>query len=747
MTNRDNVERLFLFVLLFVVIGLFFRVVIAGKEKIPHRIPRTETRIKIDGILDDAAWQEALVLELKYEVQPGENIEPPVKTEVLLVYSHSHLYAAFRAYDPAPSSISAHIRERDNISGDDWVAISLDTFNDERRAYSFLCNPLGVQADEYASAQGGGEAWDAIWNSAGHINSEGYMVEMAIPFNSLLFQRKSNNRDQVWGIDAVRSYPRNVRHLISLFPWDRSNNCYMCQAEKLIGFAGAAPGKNIELDPTLYSVFTQEREDFPGGDFQEEEKKVDPGFTARWGFTPNLTLSATVNPDFSNVEADIPQLDINTRFAIYYPEKRPFFLEGASIFNTRFRAVHTRALADPDWGVKVTGKEGKHAIGFFSVRDHITNLLIPGSQGSRSTFMDMNTLGSVLRYRLDVGKSSTVGMLVTDREGSGYYNRMAGVDTDLKITPKDRIQLQFLGSQTRYPRDISTRYHQPEESFWGKALDVYYNHDTRSFDWYVGYTDVSEDFRADLGFMPQAGFRYFDAGLAHSWNRPRGYWFTVLNIGASGKSEKDYHGNLLSKGITFNLNYIGPVRSFFNLYTNFGKITYEGIEFDDNHVYFNGAVRPSGTFEFFFTGLLGDGIDFDNIQAGKRFQLEGTVTLRPGRHLDLILDHKFERFNVDAGRLYRANISYLRLVYYFNKRTFLRGILKYVDYKYNTDLYGFSIDPRFKHLFSQFLFSYEINPRTVLFLGYSDDYYGYHTVALTQSNRTFFVKIGYALVL
>lgn len=739
----EKIYRIFSFfvVLFFLVYGTL----LTGKT--PHRIPRVTSKVKIDGIVDEEAWEKALVMELKYEVQPGENVEPPVKTEVLLVYSNSHLYAAFRAYDPNPSSISAHIRERDNISGDDWVSLCIDTFNDERRCFGFVCNAFGVQYDEITTSEGGGEAWDAIWDSAGRINAQGYVVEMAIPFSSLLFQRKSSNQHQVWGIDAMRSYPRNVRHLISLFPWDRNNNCYMCQAEKLIGFAGATPGKNIELDPTLYSIYTQERDDFPVGDFIEKEKKLDPGLTARWGFTPNLTLSATVNPDFSNVEADIPQLDINTRFAIYYPEKRPFFLEGASIFNTRFQAVHTRALADPDWGIKITGKEGKHAIGFFSVRDHITNLLIPGSQGSRSTSMDMNTLGSVLRYRLDVGKSSTLGILATDREGEDYFNRMAGVDGDLRVTPKDRIRFQFLGSQSRYPQEISAGYQQPEENFTGTALDVFYHHDTRSFDWHVGYTDVSADFRADLGFMPQAGFRYFDAGLAHSWNRPRGYWFTVLNVGTSYMVEKDYHGNLLSRGVTFDFNYIGPVRSYFNLASHLGKRTYGGIEFDHNHVYFNGAVRPSGTFEFFFNGLMGDGIDFDNIQPGNRFQLGGTVRLRLGRHLDLMLDHKFERFNVDAGRLYTANISYLRLVYYFNKRTFLRGILKYVYYKYNTDLYGFPIDPRFKHLFSQFLFSYEINPRTVLFLGYSDDYYGYHTVALTQSNRTFFVKIGYALVL
>lgn len=725
------------------VIVLFFFVPLAGKTT--HRVPVVEGKVKIDGVLDEAAWEKALVLELKYEVRPGENIAPPVKTEVLLLYSKSHFYAAFRAYDPDPSAVRARIRERDNVGGDDWVGLSIDTFNDQRRAYSFLCNPLGVQADEIASTEGGGESWDAIWNSAGRIGKEGYVVEMGIPFSSLSFQRKSGGMEQVWGIDAVRSYPRGLRYMISLFPWDRSNNCYMCQAEKLVGFAGATPGRNIELDPTLYSIFTQERASFPEGDFVEKEKKLDPGLTARWGFTPNLTLTATVNPDFSNVEADIPQLDINTRFALYYQEKRPFFLEGASIFNTRFRTVHTRALADPDWGVKVTGKEGKNAIGFFSVQDHITNFLLPGSQGSRSRSIGMSSVGSVFRFRRDVGKSSTLGIVVTDREGENYFNRMAGVDGDFRITPKDRIRFQALGSQTRDPEAITGT--DENKTARGGALDVFYHHDTRSFDWYLGYTDVGPGFRADLGFMPKAGYRTIDGGILHSWNRPKGHWFNVLSLGTGYRIEKDHDNNLLSKAATFDFNYVGPAQSYFNLSVNVGKRSFGGFEFDDNNIYFDGAVRPSRTLEFFFNGLLGDGIDFDNIRPGNRLQLGGTVKLKLGRHLEFLLNQQFERLNVDSGRLYTANISYLRLVYHFNRRFFLRTILKYVDYRYNPEHYLFAIDPEDRHLFSQVLLSYELNPRTVLFLGYSDDHYGYENIRLTQANRTFFVKIGYALVL
>jgi hypothetical protein len=321
------------------------------------------------------------------------------------------------------------------------------------------------------------------------------------------------------------------------------------------------------------------------------------------------------------------------------------------------------------------------------------------------------------------------------------------VDGDLKITPKDRIRFQFLGSQTSYPGDIAAKYSQPEDSFWGKALDLYYHHDTRSWDWYLGYTDVDTDFRADIGFMPQAGYRNINGGLSHTWNRPRGHWFTVLTLGSGYFLEKDYDDNVLSKGLTLDLNYIGPAQSYLNVYGNFGKRMHGGIEFDDNNVVFNGAYRPSGTFEFYFNGVLGDGIDYDNVRQGTRFQLGGFLKLKFGRHLETAFNHKFERFKVNDGRLYTANISYLRLVYHFNRRTFLRAFLKYVDYQYDTDLYLAPIDPDFEHLFSQFLFSYRINPRTVLFLGYSDDYYGDQTAGLAQSNRTFFIKVGYALVL
>ncbi len=718
-----------------------------GLGKTPHRVPAASSKIRVDARLDEAAWQKALVLELNYEFLPGENIKPPVRTEVLLTYSRTHLYAAFHAYDPNPAAIRARLTDRDKYGGDDWIGLQLDTFNDNRRTYNFYSNPLGVQGDLIESPEGGGTEWDAIWDSAGRITAEGFIVEMAIPFSSLSFPHRKG--DQVWGIEVVRSYPRNVRHLMGLFPRDRSNNCLMCQAEKIIGFTGATPGKNIELDPTLTSLLTQERENDTEGKFVEKGKKLDPGLTARWGFTPNLTLSAAVNPDFSNVEADAPQLDINTQFALYYSEKRPFFLEGVSLFSTRFQAVHTRTLADPDWGIKLTGKEGRHAIGFFTVQDSVTNLLFPGSQGSRSASLPIKCVGSVLRYRFDLGKSSTIGLLVTDREGSGYFNRLGGVDGDLRVTAKDRVRFQFLGSNTLYTPEITADYRQPENAFWGKALDIHYHHDTRSLDWYIGYRDVSKQFRADLGFMPQADFRRIDTGFSYTWQKPRGYWYTQIDIGSGYQAENNQEDNLLSKAFFLDVNYQGPLQSTFYLRGQIGKRTFAGMEFDDSKLFYLVNIRPSARFFLGLSGIYGDQVDFLNVQAVRQFQVEGYVEYKPGRHLSLQLDHIYEQLDLSsgAGRLYTANVSYLRMGYQFNRRTFLRVMLQYINYKYNTANYSFPIDPKYNHIFSQFLFSYKINPRTVLFLGYSDKYYGSQEFALTQTDRTFFLKIGYALVL
>jgi hypothetical protein len=714
-------------------------------KKQPYRVPYVSYTIEVDAHLNENTWQKALQFEPRYEVRPGENIPAPVKTEVFFAYNETHLFVAFKAFDPDPSQIRAHITDRDDMWSDDWVLILFDTFNDNRRMYDFACNPFGIQGDMIESSSGEGDDWDAIWESDGRITDEGYIVEMAIPFSSLRFQH--TEKDQIWGFDAIRSYPRRVRHHIGSFPRDRNNNCYMCQSEKLIGFADVKPGKNLEFDPTLSAIASQERDDSQNGKFIYQKKNIDPGLTTKWGITPNINLIGTLNPDFSQVEADAAQLDINTQFALFYPEKRPFFVQGSEIFITRLNTVHTRTVADPDWGAKVIGQEQAHSFGLFSAGDRITNLLIPGSQGSQDTSLSQNAYGTVMRYRYDLGRASNLGLIFTDREGEHYFNRLAGFDGMYKFTLKDQLNFQFIGSQTRYPEQIIKNFEQPQGAFKGAGGDLFYLHDSKTLDWYARARQMSPDLRADLGFISQVGYRYYDVGAAYTWRRNPGHWYTLLNLGVGFEEKQDYAGNSLLKSLDIWFDYQGPLESYFDGYINIGDTYYNGQIFRDNFIQFLSLMRPSGMLTFEFDGILGDGIDYDNTQQGQRYNIEPEIGLKLWNHLTLEAEHTFEYFKIHAGRLYTANISHLRCIYQFNRRTFLRVLLQSVHYNRNQSLYLDAVDKTSRHLFSQILFSYKINPQTVLFLGYSDNYNGSQTLNLRQTDRTVFTKLGYAWVL
>jgi len=708
-----------------------------AKAKTPHRVPKVTETVTVDAVLNEPLWKDALKLEIGYEVRPAENIPSPVKTEVYLAYGPEHLYAAFVAYDPNPSQIRAHLTDRDQMYADDWVVLILDTFNDERRTFDYFCNPLGVQGDQIECPGGGGDSWDVIWDSDGRITAEGFVVEMAIPFSSIPFQY--NEEDQIWGIDLVRNYPRNVRHHLGMFPRDRNNNCYMCQAEKLVGFAGIAPGKNIELDPTISSTYSQDRPDFPGGKMTERDKSLDPGVTARWSFTPNLVLSTTINPDFSQVEADAAQLDINEQFAIDYPEKRPFFVEGADLFHTLFRGVNTRTLADPDWGIKLTGKEGARAIGLFSVRDNITNLIFPGNQGSNETSLSMSSVSSAVRYRHDVGRSSNLGVLIPDREGVDYYNRVAGLDADLRPTSKDHIQAQVLGSKTSYPESVATEFDQPIGSFDGTAECVSYTHSTRNFALYTSAKNVDPDFRADLGHIPWAGYRSYWIGPDYTWYASPGKWWSEFMLSAFFQRLENDDGDLLKRIDRVWLTYEGVLESHAIIQLERIREVYNGTRYKSDLLFLHNCMNPIGGMHAWVNLELGDQIDYGGERLGKILSADGGIEYRFGLHWQTDLRHTYERLKVGNELVYTANISRAKIVYQFSKRALLRTIVQYLHYDESDDLY--------EELTSQVLFSYKINPQTVLFLGYSDLREGAQDFYLTQRERTIFAKVGYAWVL
>jgi hypothetical protein len=476
-------------------------------------VARASGPIKVDGVLDEGAWAAAPVIPLSFEWQPGDNIPAPVKTECLVTYDQRHLYVAFRCFDPEPRKIRAHLMDRDDTDTlilDDHVSFMVDSFNDERRGFQFRVNPLGVQADANFSESEGYEdfSWDAIWSAAARITDWGWVVEVAIPLSQLRFHSVAG--PQTWGFSAERSWPRDARHRITSHPRSRSVNCILCQFNKLTGFEGITPGRNIEIDPTFTAGRTDAIPDgeFPEGALLRGKVHGEPGVTAKWGVTPDLILNAAANPDFSQVEADVAQLGINRRFALYYPEKRPFFLEGADFFLTPVQAVFTRTVADPVWGAKLTGKTGRTALGFFADQDRMTNLIFPSNQGSGPPVpFDQDAFGGVFRLRQDVGRMSTLGFLYTGRVGRDYFNHLAGADGFIRLDRKNSITFQVLHSETGYPGEIASAHGQPEGRFGGNAVSFQYQYFSRRWILGLNYQDLSAGFRADSGFVPRVDTR------------------------------------------------------------------------------------------------------------------------------------------------------------------------------------------------------------------------------------------------
>jgi hypothetical protein len=769
----------------------------------PHRIPRASSEIVIDGVLDEPAWDEALRLDLAYEVWPGDNNEATVRTEALLAYDASNLYAAFRAHDPEPDLVRARLTDRDSAFSDDFVGLVVDTFNDERRAFEFFVNAMGVQMDLVQDDVSGREdsSWDAIWDSAGRLTEEGYVVELAIPYTSLRFQRQEG--DQVWGLDLIRIYPRDQRYLLAMNPRNRDVNCYLCQVGKIIGFAGATPGKNLEITPTVTAIRTDEAPpekadpndpNSPFARFSQRgleagEMAYDPGITARWGMTPNLTLSGTVNPDFSQVEADAAQLNVNERFALFFREKRPFFLEGADFFETPLRAVHTRTVADPKWGTKVTGKEGKHAIGTFVAEDEFTTVMFPGSQGSSGASFNQSVSDGVFRYRRDLGESSAIGGLVTVREGSGndYYNRVAGADGLFRMTKKDTLRVQILGSQTRYPEehpddpnvlitladdpaDTRDSFEQPRGAFTDQAYILNYSHNTKTWDVWARHQEIGSRFRSDLGFIPQVDVRLSLAGYEYTWWGQEGEdWYSRFRFGGDVDETADLDGNLIERELEGWFNFSGPMQSFLFLGAGKRKFGWRDDTFDQEFVNFWADLRPTSNLWVGLSSGFSKRVDFafedpaesGAARQGDEFRIGPEIGYNFGRHLRIDLFHTMRQLRIDEGRLFRANQTQMNLALQFNVRTFFRAVVQYTDVARDTDLYpdcvadptGCGLEERSEGVFTQLLFSYKVNPQTALFVGYtenqaggSDVELGLDRVDLTRQDRTLFFKIGYAWV-
>jgi hypothetical protein len=583
-----------------------------------YTVTAATSAIKVDGILDEKAWEDAVVIKVPYEWLPGDNIPAPVDTDCLVTFDSDNFYVGFKCYDPEPSKIRAHLMDRDAIDTfiqDDHINFMLDTFNDERRAFQFRANPLGVQADANFSESEGYEdfSWDAIWASKGRITEWGWALEIAIPFNQLRFPE--TEEVQTWGFSVGRSYPRNVRHRMTSHRRDRDVTCIQCQFNKITGIQGISPGLNIELDPTLTTIRTDRREDFPmdpEAPIKNGKIDPDPGLTARWGITPNLILNATVNPDFSQIEADVRELEVNTRFAIRYPEKRPFFLEGYDFFLTPMEAVFTRTVADPDGGLKFTGKMGKNAFGIFGAYDRVNNLLFPSNQGSLSTSVDQGVGSGVFRYRRDIGRTSNLGVLYTGRVSDDYYNHVAGVDGFFQISRTKQFRIQYLHSETKYAEDIASSFGQKEGANGGDALFAEFMHFGRHWLYLFNYQDYTPNFRADYGYIPRVDMRRGVGMVGYTFWGEQGDWFNQLRFTLNGTLVYDHDGDLTDRSFDLQAMYMGPLQSTVITQYTRSREFYLAEYYDLDQILIYTELKPVSGLRFNFHVLAGDAIDNSN---------------------------------------------------------------------------------------------------------------------------------------
>jgi hypothetical protein len=715
-----------------------------------YTVTAATSAIKVDGILDEKAWEDAVVIKVPFEWLPGDNIPAPVDTDCLVTFDTDNFYVALKCFDPEPTKIRAHLMDRDAMDTfiqDDHISFMIDTFNDDRRGFQFRANPLGVQADANFSESEGYEdfSWDAIWVSMGKITEWGWALEIAIPFNQLRFPRTEDV--QTWGFSIERSYPRSVRHRMTSHRRDRDVTCIICQFNKITGIQGISPGLNIELDPTLTTIRTDSREDFQmNSDAPMEKGKIDPdpGLTARWGITPNLILNAAANPDFSQIEADVRELEVNTRFAIRYPEKRPFFLEGADFFLTPMEAVFTRTVADPDGGLKFTGKIGKNAFGIFGAYDRVNNLLFPSNQVSSSTAVDQGVGSGVFRYRRDIGRTSNVGVLYTGRVSDDYYNHVAGVDGFFQISRTKQFRIQYLHSETKYADEIATDFGQETGAIGGDALYAEFMHFGRNWLYLFIYQDRHPDFRADYGYIPRVDLRRGSGQVGYTFWGERGDWYNQIRIMFRGDMVYDHDGDLTDRSFDIQAQYQGPLQSTVVTQYQRSREFYLTEYYDLNQVVFFAEMKPIGGLSFNVMTQYGDTIDYGNARQAIGLNLLPSLEFGLGRHINVNLQHAFQRLSLEGDEIFTANLSQAKLIYNFNVRTFIRVIVQYLDVARNPNLYLFPIPDKTQTIFTQFLFSYKLNPQTVLFIGYSDNYLGMTDIDVTQTNRTFFVKLGYA---
>ena len=718
-------------------------------------IPETDRSIVIDGRIDPSEWGSTAQALNFSETFPEEQVKPPIGINAYFTYDDSNLYVAVQIEDD-PSAIRANLSDRDQIWQDDYVGLALDTNGDGQEVYFIAVNPLGIQGDTRISRNNEDLGFNLVYTSEGQITKSGYEVELKIPFRSLRFP---NTNEQSWRATIWVTHPRDSRNTYSWSAVSRDNPCWPCQFGYLEGIKGVESGGNLEILPTLTgsqaSSLNDQGDAFSG--FNHGRLSAEPSLDVKYGITSDVTADVSVNPDFSQIEADAAQIDVNSTFALFFPERRPFFQEGSDLFDTYISTVYTRSINDPIVASKLTGRFGSTNVAYIGARDNTSPLLLPFEESSELLSVG-KSFSNVLRVMHNFKNNSFIGGLITDRRlDAGGGGSTFSFDTSLRFWTKYRLEGQIVGSTTQEINDpaLTTdlegerfdngRYTSTVdgESFSGTALSVQFERDARHWFFEFEYEQYSPTFRAENGFINQNNIR--DLTLFQGYSiypekinfidriSPRAAAGRTWNFDGLQKEDWIFGGMFLQmKGQT-------------NLFVGYevGRELFQEVEFDNLSEFdiflssnFSELIQLRG-----YTSM-GRSIarNIDAPEIGNNLFMEVAGTIRPTQQFKLEPEFNFARLkDRETGEeFFSGYIARMRVSYQFSRRFFLRTVVQYNDFAES-----FEVDP---------LLTYRITPFTAFYVGSTHDYntfdrqrQGDASRFLRQSQRQFFFKFQYQI--
>jgi hypothetical protein len=715
----------------------------------PLEIHRITAPITVDGDLNDPGWRDAAKIDRFYETSPGDNTPPKVKTTAWLAYDDKYFYIAVRCDDPDASKIRAPFVERDAVIGtDDNVAVFLDTRNDKKSAMELRISPRGIQADGIFNDANGNEDFspDFFYDTAAKIDSGGWSGEFRIPFSSL---RYGKSDPQTWNILVWRNYPRDYRYAFHSAPIERGSNCLVCHTHPIVGLTHLPEAGHLVAAPYVTSQRTDTPEAGLGSSLGNSNNRNRTGIDVKWNASANGAFDLTFDPDFSQIETDTPQITVNQRFAVFFPEKRPFFLEGFDLFDTPIQVAYTRTITAPRWGVRSTGKFGNTAYTALVTDDHGGGLtVIPTPLGSEFAPQDFKSLSTIARLRHDIGKSgSFLGGVLTDRENSGGgHNRVLGPDFLWRPNAADAITAEFLYSDTENPNrpDLSPVWNGARLK--SHAFFAGINHNVTKLDWGLSVKDVGRDFRADLGFIPQSGYRdYFGIFGLHFYPE-HSKVFRYVRPSLLVEKQNDTSGNTIFRSTSLGVNGIG-VKNL-NFFVGFDPREQQfvgGKLLEQTYGVFNVQYDPSRRVPRVGVNITsGQSIDFSNARVGNGSDVRFFGTFRPIDKLTLDVTGERQWLDADGGRVFTATVERVRALYSFSSRSIVRVIGQYVKTDRDPALYGFPVPRHSGSFLGSVLYSYKVNWQTVLFVGYGDDRTLTANNDLLRADRSVFLKVSYA---